>query len=108
MVGKFEGILVGYKSYAAKQKDKDGNAVESDISVVKHVYSVFCGGRKDKETGLFIDDCKVVAIIEDEQVLPNLEYGLAVEFYGETRTSREKGGKTSEYLAYSDIRAVGA
>lgn len=106
MIGKFTGILVGYKEYIATKKDKDGKS--ADVGVMRHVYSVFCGGKKDKDTGLFVDECKVVSVIEDEQVLPHLEYGLAVEFYGETRVSRDKDGKTSEYLTYSDISAVEA
>lgn len=102
MVGKFEGILVGYKTYD-KAVDKSG----TKLSVEHHVYSVFCEGcKKDAKTGLFKDDCKVVSIVEEEQVLKNLQYGMRVEFYGEAMSFKGKDGTEKSYMQFSGITAV--
>lgn len=89
MVGKYNGILIGHSTY-----DKDGKTT--------HVYEVFCGGKKDKDTGLYTTECSIVRI-RDEAELPNMAANMPVEFYGET-----KHGKNGDYMVYSDIAAVGA
>lgn len=105
MVGKFSGILVGYKKYDKSNKDESGKII---VSEQKHVYSVFCTGvKKDKVTGLFEDECKVVLITEDEQAIKDMKYGMPVEFYGEAKTFKDKSGNEKSYMVYSGISAVG-
>lgn len=89
MIGKYQGTLIGHSTY-----DKDGKTT--------HVYEVFCGGKKDKDSGLYTTECSIVRI-RDEHELPNMAANMQVEFYGET-----KQGKNGQYMVYSDISAVGA
>ncbi len=106
MVGKFSGILVGYRKYDKASKDESGKII---VSEQKHVYDVFCTGvKKDKATGLFTDECKVVSVTDTEQVIKNMKYGIPVEFYGEAKTFKDKSGNEKSYMVYSDISAVGA
>lgn len=103
MIGKYNGTLVGFRTYD-KAVDKDGGKENEKVSVTNYVYDVFCtGGRKDNDTGLYKDKCEVVSIVENEQVLPNLKYGLAVEFYGEEKRYKDKFGNEKSYIAFSDI-----
>lgn len=89
MVGSYRGVLVGYRTY-----DKDGKT--------KHVYDVFCSGRhKDPQTGLYTEPCEMVVIIEDNQVLKELKYGLPVTFSGEPIN-----GKNGMFVRYSGIEAL--
>lgn len=87
MIGKYQGTLIGHSTY-----DKDGKTT--------HVYEVFCGGKKDKDSGLYTTECSIVRI-RDEHELPNMTANMQVEFYGET-----KQGKNGQYMVYSDIAAV--
>lgn len=89
MVGKYQGQLIGHSTY-----EKDGKTM--------HVYEVFCGGKKDKDTGLYTTECTLVRI-RDEVELKGIAFGMEVEFYGETKQS-----KNGQYMVYSDISAVGA
>ncbi len=103
MVGKFNGILVGYRTYDKAVKNDKGETVGSEP---KHVYDVFCKGVKtDKTTGLCSDECKVISVIEDEQVLEKMQYAMPVEFYGETKEFRDKNGVRTS-MQYSCISAV--
>lgn len=89
MIGKYQGTLIGHSTY-----DKDGKTY--------HVYEVFCGGKKDKDSGLYMTECSIVRI-RDEAELPKMQANMQVEFYGET-----KQGKNGQYMVYSDISAVEA
>lgn len=89
MIGKYQGALIGHSTY-----DKDGKTM--------HVYEVFCGGKMDKESGLYTTECSIVRI-RDEYLLDGMKANMQVEFYGET-----KQGKNGQYMVYSDIAAVGA
>ncbi len=105
MVGKFEGILVGYRTYDKAVKDDKGN--KTGTSVSQHVYDVYCEGvRKDKATGLFADGCKVISVIEEEDVLPKKHHGMQVQFYGETKEFRGKDGNPNTRIEYSGIVEV--
>ncbi len=88
MVGKYQGKLIGHSTY-----EKDGKSV--------HVYEVFCGGKKDKDTGLYTTECSIVRVRDDNE-LKGIKADMPVEFYGET-----KHGKNGDYIVYSDISAVG-
>ena len=87
MVGKYQGALIGHSTY-----DKDGKTM--------HVYQVFCGGKKDKDSGLYTSECQVIRII-DETELSGMAANMQVDFYGETAH-----GKKGDYIKYSDISAV--
>lgn len=87
MIGKYQGNLIGHSTY-----DKDGKTV--------HMYEVFCGGKKDKTTGLYTTDCSIVKIKSDEEI-KNAKANMLVEFYGEM-----KQGKNGQYMVYSDISEV--
>lgn len=89
MVGKYQGILIGYSNYVKEGK-------------MTHVYEVFCGGKKDENTGLYTSECSIMRIREEYE-LDGMVAGMVVEFNGET-----KHGKNGDYLLGSDIRAVGA
>lgn len=88
MVGKYQGLLLGLRTYT-----KDGKTY--------HVYDVFCAGKKDSETGLYSTECNIVSIREESPVIDKPKANMQVEFYGET-----KQGKTGIYVVYSNIEAV--
>lgn len=91
MVGKFEGTLIGYRTYDKKVKDEKGNVTESKP---QYIYDVLCCGvKRDKDTGLYIDECKIVSVVEDEPALETMEYGMGVGFYGETVEFQKKDGR---------------
>lgn len=87
MVGKYQGTLIGYSKY-----DKDGKTT--------HVYEVFCGGKKNKDTGLYETECSIIRVREETE-LKGIKANMPVEFYGET-----KHGKNGDYMVYSGIEAV--
>ena len=104
MVGKYQGMLVGYRTYDKKIKDDKGEAA---LSKTQHVYDVFCKGiRTDKTTGLCMDECKVISVIEDDQVLKQMQYAMPVEFYGEANEFMSKGGERKTSIRYFGIEAV--
>ena len=97
-------MLVGFRTYDKKTKDANGEVV---VSKPQYIYDVFCKGiRTDKVTGLCTDESKVIGVIEDEPVLEKMQYGMAVEFYGETSEFRGKDGKTQTSIRYSGIEAL--
>lgn len=96
MVGQFKGTLVGYRSYDKAVTNDDGTT----RSEKRHIYNVFCVGvKRDPQTKLFMDECKIVTVVEEAQVLKTLEYGAHVTFYGETA----KDKKGNDYMRFSGI-----
>ena len=91
MVGLYEGKLIGYRTY-----DKDGKK--------KHIYDVLCEGvEKDKDTGLFKDECKVVSVVDEADVITAPKANMLVKFYGE-----ETRSKNGTFIRYHGIDAVKA
>lgn len=88
MTGKYNGNLIGYRTYA-----KDGKNY--------HMYDVFCEGQKDTATGLYSTECTIVTIREEHEAITPLVFNMPVEFYGETKQS-----KNGTYIAYSGIKGV--
>ena len=88
MVGQYQGQLIGVSSYT-----KEGKTT--------YVYEVFCGGKKDKDTGLYTTECTIVRIREEEEKIKEPKANMNVVFYGET-----KQGKAGQYMVYSDVEVV--
>lgn len=87
MVGKYDGKLIGYRTY-----DKDGKK--------KHIYDVFCEGvEKDNATGLYKDECKVVSVVEDTEAITAPKANMPVKFYGE-----ETRSKNGTFIRYHGIQ----
>lgn len=86
MIGKYNGELVGLRTY-----DKDGKT--------QYVYQVFCtGAKKNNATGLYEDGCSIANVIEEHEAIKNPVYGMQVDFYGEM-----VNGKNGSFMRFTDI-----
>ncbi len=105
MIGIYTGTLIGMREFDKSKKDNDGKIISSEHKVI---YSVFCEGmKKDMTSGLFFDECSIVSVFEDCEVLKNPKYGMKVKFYGELKEYSENKVK-KQYMYYSDISEVKA